>query len=248
MSDAQFQAQLPQLTASIRAEYPKDFEAAGFLDGMRILATPLQRRITGDLRPALLVLSGAVLLVLLIACANLANLLLARAAAREREIAVRMALGSGKARVVRQMLRESLLLAVPGGSPASPWRWPRLRCSMPGSRWCWIAIRRLLMDLRTLAFTVALTLITGLVFGIVPAIGVSGVRIQEALKSSGSGYGGGRGAASFRRALVVVELGVSLVLLIAAGLLARSFLNLSRIELGFPICQSADSARESHRA
>ena len=142
LNDAQLQAQLPQLTASIRAEYPKDFETAGFLDGMRILATPLQRRITGDLRPALLVLSGAVLLVLLIACANLANLLLARAAAREREIAVRMALGSGKARVVRQMLRESLLLAVPGGLPASPWRWPRLRYSMPGSRWCWIAIRR----------------------------------------------------------------------------------------------------------
>ena len=80
----------------------------------------------------------------------------------------------------------------------------------------------------------ALTLITGLVFGIVPAIGVSGVKIQEALKSSGSGYGGSRGAASFRRLLVVVELGVSLVLLIAAGLLAKSFLNLSRIELGFP--------------
>ena len=234
LTDVQFQAQLPQLTASLRAEYPKDFETAGFLDGMRILATPLQRRITGDLRPALLVLSGAVLLVLLIACANLANLLLARAAAREREIAVRMALGSGKARVVRQMLRESLLLAVPGGLAGIALALAAIALL---NAWKPLVLDRyppIVMDLRTLAFTVALTLFTGLVFGIVPAVGVSGVKIQEALKSSGTGYGGSRGAASFRRLLVVVELGVSLVLLIAAGLLARSFLNLSRVELGFP--------------
>jgi len=91
------------------------------------------------------------------------------------------------------------------------------------------------MDLRTLGFTVALTLITGLVFGLAPALGVSGVKIQEALKSAGSGHGGSRGSARVRRLLVVVELGVSLVLLIASGLLAKSFLNLARTELGFPV-------------
>jgi putative ABC transport system permease protein len=234
LTEEQLQAQLPQLTASIRAEYPKDFETAGFLDGMRILATPLQRRVTGDLRPALMVLSGAVLLVLLIACANLASLLLARAAAREREMAVRMALGSGKARVVRQMLKESLLLAVPGGIAGitlasfavdllNAWK-PLVLDRYPS----------IVMDLRTMGFTVALTLVTGLVFGIAPALGVSGVRIQDALKSAGAGQGGSRASARARRLLVVVELGVSLVLLIAAGLLAKSFLNLSRTELGFP--------------
>ena len=234
LTDGQLQAQLPQLTASIRAEYPKDFEKAGFLDGMRILAAPLQRRLTGDLRPALVVLSGAVLLVLLIACVNLANLLLARAAARDREMAVRMALGAGKARVVRQMLKESLLLAIPGGLAGIT-----LALFAIGllNAWKPLVLDRyppIAMDLRTLAFTAALTLITGLVFGIAPALGVSGVQIQESLKSAGMGQGGSRGAARMRRLLVVVELGVSLVLLIAAGLLARSFLNLARTDLGFP--------------
>src|ERR1035438_3043797 len=234
LSDEQLEAQMPQVTASIRAEYPGDFEKAGFLDGMRILATPLQRRITGDLRPALMVLSGAVLLVLLIACANLANLLLARAAAREREMAVRMALGSGKARVVRQMLQESLLLAVPGGLIGIDLAFFAVALL---NRWKPLVLDRyppIAMDLRTLGFTVVLTLITGLVFGIAPALGVSGVKIQEALKSAGSGHGGSRGGARARRSLVVVELGVSLVLLIAAGLLGKSFLNLRSEELGFP--------------
>jgi predicted permease len=235
LTGEQLEALMPQVTASIRAEYPPDFEKAGFLDGMRILATPLQRRITGDLRPALVVLSGAVLLVLLIACANLANLLLARAAAREREMAVRMALGSGKARVVRQMLKESLLLAVPGGLAGIVLAWVAIELL---NAWQPLVLSRyppVAMDLRTLAFTVALTLITGLVFGMAPALGVSGVRIQEALKSAGSGHGGSRGSARVRRLLVVVELGVSLVLLIASGLLAKSFLNLARTELGFPV-------------
>jgi putative ABC transport system permease protein len=234
LSGEQLQAQLPQLTASIRAEYPKDFEKAGFLDGMRILATPLQRRITGDLRPALLVLTGAVLLVLLIACANLANLLLARAAAREREMAVRMALGSGTARVVRQMLGESLLLAIPGGLFGIAVALGAVKLLNLWKPLVLVRYPPIVMDLRTLGFTVALTLMTGLVFGIAPAVGVSGVRIQEALKSAGPGHSGSRRSARLRRLLVVAELGVSLVLLIAAGLLGRSFLNLAHAKLGFP--------------
>jgi putative ABC transport system permease protein len=181
-----------------------------------------------------MVLSCAVLLVLLIACANLANLLLARAAARDREMAVRMALGSGKARVVRQMLQESLLLALPGGLAGIALAWFAIALL---NAWKPLVLDRyppVVMDLRTLAFTVALTVITGLVFGIAPALGVSGVKIQEALKSAGSGHSGSRASARLRRSLVVVELGVSLVLLIAAGLLARSFLNLAHTELGFP--------------
>jgi putative ABC transport system permease protein len=234
LTDEQLQAQLPQVTAAIRAEYPADFEKAGFLDGMRILATPLQRRITGDLRPALMVLSGAVLLVMLIACANLANLLLARAAVRGREMAVRMALGSGKARVVRQMLKESLLLAVPGGLAGILLALLAIRVF---NAWQPLVLSHyppISMDIRTLVFTAALTAITGLAFGTAPALGVSGVRIQEALKAAGSGYAAGRASARLRHALVVVELGVSLILLIAAGLLARSFLNLARTDLGFP--------------
>jgi hypothetical protein len=128
MAEEQLQAQLPQLTASIRAEYPKDFEKAGFLDGMRILATPLQRRITGDLRPALVVLSGAVLLVLLIACANLANLLLARGASREREMAVRMRSARVRRGWCGRRSRRACYWPSPAGSPASPWLGSPSRC------------------------------------------------------------------------------------------------------------------------
>ena len=226
-------AQMENATRSIRAEYPKDFEAAGFLNGMQITATPLARRITGDLRPALWALTGAVALVLLIACANLANLLLARSTARRRELAVRMALGSTRGRLMRDVLVESLLLALPGGiagtllaalSVAALNTWK----PMVLDRYPAISI-----DVRTLGFTFGLTLLTGLVFGIAPALGAAGVNIIEALKAAGA-HTGAKGAARLRRLLVVAELGVSLVLLIGAGLLARSFLNLARTPLGFP--------------
>jgi predicted permease len=226
-------AKLEDVTGRIAAEYPKDMAAAGFLNGMRVTAMPLAQRISGDLRPALWALSGAVGLVLLIACANLANPLLARTAARQREMAVRMALGATRGRLTREMLSQSLFLSVPGGlaglflaavaiGALNTWK-PMVLDRYPTIE----------MDLRTLAFTFGLTLLTGLVFGTGPALGAAGIHIQEALKAAAA-QGSARSAARIRRFLVITELAVSLVLLIGAGLLGRSFVNLARTPLGFP--------------
>jgi putative ABC transport system permease protein len=223
---------LALLTHNIRTEYPADFVAGGFLRGFSINAAPLQRCIVGDLRPALLVLSGAVGLVLLIACVNLANLLLARAGGRQREMAVRLALGAGRWQIVRQMLLETLLLALPGGATGvsiAAFAVAALNRYKPLVLDRFPAIS---LDLTTLAFTFAVTLLTGLVFGIAPALSASGVRILEALKSAG--HTQTASALGLRRVLVVGELAVSLVLLVGGGLLARSFLKLANVPLGFP--------------
>jgi putative ABC transport system permease protein len=225
---------LAGLASQIRGEYPQDLASAGFLEGMSITETPLAQRITGDLRPALWALTGAVGLVLLIACANVASLLLARAAGRQRELAVRMALGASAGRLTRDVLADSLLLAVPGGVAGV------LLAALAGralNTWKPMVLDRypaISMDVRTLAFTLGITMLTGLVFGMAPAFGVAGVRIQEALKAA-AGASGSRGAARMRRLLVVAELGLSLMLLIGAGLLGRSFVNLARTPLGFPV-------------
>jgi len=233
VGEGELDSEMARLTQTIRAEYPKDFEAAGNLRGMSIVAVPLQKRLTGDLRPALLILTGAVALVLLIACVNLANLLLARASARHRELAVRLALGSDRSRVIRQLLTESLLLALPGGlvgaglGAFAVWL---LNLAKPAILVRYPAVS---VDLRTLLFTFGLTLATGLVFGLAPALSAARIDIHEALKSGGHGQSGGPRAARLRQGLVVAELGVSLVLLIGAGLLARSFLKLAHTDLGF---------------
>ncbi len=227
-------SEMGRLSRALREEYPKEFERAGFLDRMAIWATPLQERLTGNVRPALLVLSGAVGLVLLIACANLANLLLARASARRREIAVRMALGSGRGRIVRQVLTESVALALPGGLAGIALAY----LAVEGlNAWQPAVLQRypaIAMDATTLVFTFGLTLITGLVFGMAPALAAAGVGIQEALKGGSHSLSGGRGGVRLRQMLVVAELAICLVLLIGAGLLARSFVKLAGTDLGFP--------------
>jgi predicted permease len=233
ISDQQLQTELTQLTRAIRAEYPREFETAGFLDGMAVLATPLQRRIAGDLRSALLVLTGAVALVLLIACANLTNLLLARAASRSKEAAVRMALGAGRGRIVRQMLTESLALAIPGGVAGMALA---NLCVRSLNFWKPLVLERypaISLDLTTLVFTFGLILVTALLVGFAPALGAANTSIQESLKAASLSQTGTRAAARSRQFLIVAELAVSLVLLIGAGLLARSFVNLARAELGF---------------
>jgi len=222
------------LAHNIRAEYPPEFEAAGFLKGFSIRAMPLGRRIAGDLRPAVLVLSGAVALVLLIACVNLANLLLARAGAHHRELGVRLALGAARGRIVCDMLMESLLLALPGGIAGlaiASFVVTALNRYKPLVLDRYPAIS---LDLVTVAFSCGATLLTGLLFGMAPALSASGLRIVDALKSAGPTQTGSAGAVQLRRILVIGELAVSLVLLVGACLLARSFLKLANVPLGFP--------------
>jgi predicted permease len=225
--------EMNRLTYAIRALYPKEFRKAGFRNDLVIAAAPLQEHLTGKVRPALLILTGTVGLVLLIACVNLANLLLARAGSRQRELAVRLALGSGRGRIIRQMLTESLVLAVPGGLAGIGLAWLAVRVLDTTKPAILVRYPAISMDWRVLAFTIALTLATSLLFGVVPALSAAGIHIQGALKSAGLTHSGARGATRLRKTLVVAEIGVSLVLLIGAGLLVRSFLHLAHTELGF---------------
>jgi predicted permease len=198
---------------------------------------PLIEQVVGDVRRALLVLLGSVALVLLIACANVANLLLSRASGRQKEVAVRTALGASWTRVVRQLLTESVLLSLAGGAAGlliAEWSLYIVRTVNPGN------IPRLDVigiDARVLAFTFAVSIITGIVFGLAPALRSVRLDLSSALKSGGrSSQGDGGFSLSrhrLRGLLVVSELALSLMLLIGAGLLIRSFARLQSVSPGF---------------
>ncbi len=227
ISQQQAETEMNLIAAGLEQQYPdsnKDW---------RIMVKGLREEIVGGARPALFVLLGAVCFVLLIACTNVANLMLARATAREREMAVRTALGAGRFRLVRQMLTESFLIATLGGLLGLLLAMWMIDLLLTLSSETLPRAHMIGVDSRILMFAVGLTFLTGLLFGLVPAFQGSKVNINELLKEGGRGTFGGPRQRRLRSLLVITEVSLAFVLLIGAGLLMQSFLNLERVEPGF---------------
>lgn len=197
-----------------------------------VLLVPLLEQQIGDIKVALWVLMGAVSLVLAIACGNVANLLLARASARQREIAVRQALGVGRWRLTRQLLTESMLLALAGGAAGLVLAFGALRLLIATSAAGFPRVAETRMDPGVLMFTLLVSLATGILFGLAPAFQAAHHVTHDTLKEGGRGIVGG-GSQTLRSALVVGELALSLALLAGSGLLIRSFLRLQEVDAGF---------------
>ena len=228
----QASAALQRLAADFRRAYPGNYGGPGERD-FDLYMLPVKEQLVGKLRPALLVLLGAVTFVLLIACANVANLLLARASAREKELALRAALGAGRARLVRQLLTESLILALAGGLLGlllAYWGIDALRALAPANTPRMDALQ---LDPLVLAFTFGVSALSGLFFGFAPSWHIVRTDLRETLNEASRGTSAAGGSRHIRSVLVVSELALAMVLLVAAGLLIRSFSHLLDVSPGF---------------
>jgi putative ABC transport system permease protein len=221
------QSEMDAIAASLERQYP------GPNAGLGVRLVPMHEEVVGDMRQPLLILLGAVGFVLLIACANVANLLLTRAASRQKELAIRAALGAGRGRLIRQMLIESLVLAAAGGAAGlmlAAWGIQALQSLAPSDL---PRLANVHIDAAVILYTSLASLVTGLIFGAAPALQSAAAAGGEALKEGGrAGSQGSRGR-RVRSAVAIVEIAVALVLLIGAGLLIRSFIAMSQVNLGF---------------
>src|SRR5499426_555078 len=225
----QAQAELDTIADNLRRQY---LPWAGSRNEWGLTTESLTELVIGNIRQALWILMGIVGLVLLIACANVANLLLARAADRQKEMAIRTALGAGRWRVIRQLLTESALLALMGGAIGLSLAWLGINALVKVNQVQIPRASEIGVDWRALAFTLGVSLLTGFVFGLVPALQISKADLHETLKEGGrTGSSGAR--AWVRNTLVVLEMALALVVLVSAGLLVRSFWRVQQVNPGF---------------
>jgi putative ABC transport system permease protein len=224
---AQAQQDMDTIAGRLAKEYPQVNSERG------IVVIPLREQTVGHVRPALLVLLGAVGLVLLIACTNVANLVLVRAAERQREFAIRGALGAARARLIGQWLIESLLLALVGGLAGIMLAKWGLRTTLMLSGNILPRLNEIAIDGPVLAFTVAASFLSALIFGLLPSVRFLNPSLNDALREGGRSVVARFGRSSLRRMLVVSEIALALVLLIGAGLLMRSFVKLLQVNPGF---------------
>jgi putative ABC transport system permease protein len=221
------QAEMDTIAARLEKEYPSYILRRG------AVVVPLHEQLVGDIKPALLILLGAVGFVLLIACANVANLLLARAAARQKEIALRLALGASRSRLTRQFLTESVLLALFGAGLGLLLALAGIRVLKTFIPVSIAQVDAITIDGTVLFFTLLIALVTGIAFGLVPAVQGSRFNLNDTLKEGGRDSSGGGKGNRIRSLLVIGEVAVSFVLLIGAGLLINSFLHLRNLDPGF---------------